>query len=694
MGKTLGFWIPILFRPGGIQIVVTPLNTLGRQSAASLARAGIKGIAINADTATTANFTELTVNHKAIDTFEYRAIIVSPEQLMKPSGEFEKRLKNPLFTSRIISIIIDEAHCLTDWGEFRPEYKELRRLRYVLPMSIPVMIASATLTKDSLTNALQLLHMHPSRLVTIRRTTDRPNIKIGVKKIKYALNSYADLAFLIPPGWKDGDPLPPKFLIFFDDIQDAINAAQYLRRRLPPGMQDKIKWFNANMTTTYKDAEVTHFVLGETLGLATTESFGMGMDVPDIKLVIQWRATCKLPTLWQRFGRAARDKKLTGTSILFAEKEFFDDERAAKASRKMQRQSVRKRKGIKNSTAEPPAKRAKLNGTSATTVQPGASSMPNGMNVEGEVSDSEPEPDQESTHMPVINQGLDELEGALDEAARARKSAGRPEKRRKRELDLAMDYLINAENRVGLKCRRRVFDVCFENNAAEADHLVCDTERAVGCDRCRITPASVCCDIHHPDEFTNLMSSVPKPPPAPPRSRIPKYDPSPHDHTLRNALEEWREQTTSAVYGWHHLNDIGPCIVMCNATLERIVDCAHHHKISTIQDLKRETTWLDADQYGGEVLSLIRRHAAPLVSLFISTPLRETMSPSNVLTTSHASPSPTPNSIITRRKAKCSACGQEGHNARNRICPRRSSHAISAVGKENVCIRSDCSSSP
>ncbi|KIK12430.1 hypothetical protein PISMIDRAFT_120902 [Pisolithus microcarpus 441] len=226
--------------------------------------------------------------------------------------------------------------------------------------------------------------------------------------------------------------------------------------------------------------------------------------------------------------------------------------------------------------------------------------------------------------MPVINQGLDELEGALDEAARARKSAGRPEKRRKRELDLAMDYLINAENRVGLKCRRRVFDVCFENNAAE----------------------------------------------------------------------EWREQTTSAVYGWHHLNDIGPCIVMCNATLERIVDCAHHHKISTIQDLKRETTWLDADQYGGEVLSLIRRHAAPLVSLFISTPLRETMSPSNVLTTSHASPSPTPNSIITRRKAKCSACGQEGHNARNRICPRRSSHAISAVGKENVCIRSDCSSSP
>lgn len=56
------------------------------------------------------------------------------------------------------------------------------------------------------------------------------------------------------------------------------------------------------------------------------------MDVPDILLVIQWRATCKLAALWQRFGRAARDKQLTGTAILFAEKEHFDDERVAKAA--------------------------------------------------------------------------------------------------------------------------------------------------------------------------------------------------------------------------------------------------------------------------------------------------------------------------------------------------------------------------
>ncbi|KAI9460698.1 hypothetical protein HD554DRAFT_2028664 [Boletus coccyginus] len=111
MGKTLEFWIPLLFCLDGLQIVVTPLNLLGKQNATSLAKAGIQTIAINLETATSTNFT-------AIENFQYQAIIVSLEQLMKPNGEFEKRLKNPLFASWIISIIINEVHCLTNWGEF------------------------------------------------------------------------------------------------------------------------------------------------------------------------------------------------------------------------------------------------------------------------------------------------------------------------------------------------------------------------------------------------------------------------------------------------------------------------------------------------------------------------------------------------------------------------------------------------
>ncbi|KAG1793669.1 uncharacterized protein HD556DRAFT_1237700 [Suillus plorans] len=126
-------------------------------------------------------------------------------------------------------------------------------------------------------------------MVTICCSSDRPNIKIGVKKIKYALNSYCDLAFLILMGWKDGNPPPPpKFLIFFDSIPDAINAIQYLHKRLPPDMQDKIKWFNTDMTGEYKDTELTNLISGDTWGYCTTDSFRMGMDILDIMLIIQW----------------------------------------------------------------------------------------------------------------------------------------------------------------------------------------------------------------------------------------------------------------------------------------------------------------------------------------------------------------------------------------------------------------------
>jgi hypothetical protein len=73
-----------------------------------------------------------------------------------------------------------------------------------------------------------------------------------------------------------------------------------------------------------------------------------------------------------------------------------------------------------------------------------------------------------------LQTGLADLKDTLAEAARTRKlkQVGRPEKRRKRELDPAMDYLINAEKRAGLMCRRKVFDVCFENDAAGGKYFV------------------------------------------------------------------------------------------------------------------------------------------------------------------------------------------------------------------------------
>ncbi|KAG0694150.1 hypothetical protein DFH29DRAFT_815643 [Suillus ampliporus] len=168
-----------------------------------------------------------------IEDSHYRAIITSPEQLMKPGGEFEKLLQKVDFAVQLIGVIFNEGHCIATWGEFQPEYKELERLRYVLPCQVPFMIASATLTSDALRDIRRLLHIRSENLVTIHVSTDRPNIKIGVRKIKYSLASYMDLAFVIPTGMKSDDLPPPKFLIFFDSIQDGIGAAKYLQVVLP-----------------------------------------------------------------------------------------------------------------------------------------------------------------------------------------------------------------------------------------------------------------------------------------------------------------------------------------------------------------------------------------------------------------------------------------------------------------------------
>ncbi|KAI6108566.1 hypothetical protein EDD16DRAFT_1488236 [Pisolithus croceorrhizus] len=87
------------------------------------------------------------------------------------------------------------------------------------------------------------------------------------------------------------------------------------------------------------------------------------------------------------------------------------------------------------------------------------------------------------------------------------------------------------------------------------------------------------------------------------------------DVCFNNAAAEqafltWCKEKTVATYRWACLYDNGP-VVMMNSTLDHIINCMHHHKIQTPQDLKKETIWADSDLYANEVISLIQRHASP-----------------------------------------------------------------------------------
>ncbi|KIK76593.1 hypothetical protein PAXRUDRAFT_18083 [Paxillus rubicundulus Ve08.2h10] len=130
----------------------------------------------------------------------------------------------------------------------------------------------------------------------------------------------------------------------------------------------------------------------------------------------------------------------------------------------------------------------------------------------------------------------------------------------------------------------------------------------------------------------------------PKRSCIPKYSKDHQDIALQEALDDWCEAKTAAVYGWSNLCDIGSCIVMPNSILKRIVDCAHQHQINNAQDLKRETGWSDAEQ--------------PLTSSIINASPSRSGPPSATMPTGASAPPNSPSVVVvSKRQIKCGACG-------------------------------------
>jgi superfamily II DNA helicase RecQ len=211
---------------------------------------------------------------KDIENGVYCVIVVSPEQLMKPGGNFETLFKKPAFQSRILSVICDEAHCISAWGEFRQEYRKIGCLRYMLPRGTPFAIMSATLPPPVLADISDVLQIRREKLHSIRRSNDRSNVSLVVCKLKYAVNSFKDLAFLIPEGWKPGDRIDP-FAVFFDNKAEAVKAAEYLKSRLPGPFQDRLAWFISDMTSVYKEDMVEGISQGRVWGLFGTDTFGM-----------------------------------------------------------------------------------------------------------------------------------------------------------------------------------------------------------------------------------------------------------------------------------------------------------------------------------------------------------------------------------------------------------------------------------
>lgn len=154
----------------------------------------------------------------------------------------------------------------------------------------------------------------PSRMV--KRSVDRPNVYLVCHQICQGIKSFKDLDFCVK-GF-----VIPKTMIFVDDRDEACNMTTYLRAQIGArGITrnpDLITEYTTAISHEKRSYNLDNFISGRCRVLICTEACGMGIDIPDIQRVIQWKTppTLNLSTLWQRFGRCARKSDVQGVAIL------------------------------------------------------------------------------------------------------------------------------------------------------------------------------------------------------------------------------------------------------------------------------------------------------------------------------------------------------------------------------------------
>ncbi|KAF8342519.1 hypothetical protein F5887DRAFT_1135447 [Amanita rubescens] len=395
------------------------------------------------------------------------------------------------------------------------------------------------------------------------------------------------------------------------------------------------------------------------------------MDLPDIAIVIQWRATPSISALWQRFGRCVRDPTLEGTAIFFAEKEYFDVLANEKKKRKRNSSSIKIEPGTSST-----AKQTKLG---PSTSRSAASRDHEASDEEGE-EEGEEEEEAEEEEKDDSDDAEDEKDDEKGKGKKKKPSTYSRKKSKKEKIEPAVFTLLNADTR-GVSCRRQPFSDQFENTKAVSLHLECDPSMLNGCDRCRPAVIETCCDIHNPELASLYKATVIKTPRQVGRSRLPlkkemsaedKEHQQEKDQALRMDLEKWRRDMTAKKYSRGHLRNLGAGLVMGTTTRDRIVECARYGKIRTIANLDRETKWTGANEFGNDILRMIETHypidPPPIISIEQITEASSNAGYSHELPfTQNVGHSDS--ALRAKRQVKCSVCHLEGHTSSFTDCP-------------------------
>ncbi|OJT02274.1 hypothetical protein TRAPUB_7190, partial [Trametes pubescens] len=242
-------------------------------------------------------------------------------------------LRNASFMRNIISMFVDEAHCIAHWGaDFRKKYGSLGKVRAFLPRGTPVIAVTATLTARVRRTIHHVLCFTRSDAQSrfINKGNDRPNVSIVVRACEYPLSAYTDIDFLIPTNLHCAEDIP-KTYVYVDNISVGGEIMDYLNDKIssrrsssgcvPDGL---VRPFNATLSQEYRSLAMAHFRSGSIRILVCTDAAGMGCNLPDIDRVVQWKLPATFSNFIQRAGRAARGRDRHGLAVLLAEKSAYN----------------------------------------------------------------------------------------------------------------------------------------------------------------------------------------------------------------------------------------------------------------------------------------------------------------------------------------------------------------------------------
>ncbi|PZC47883.1 MAG: ATP-dependent DNA helicase RecQ [Chloroflexi bacterium] len=288
-GKSLCYQLPAL-KLNGLTLVVSPLIALMKDQVDGLKANGLPAELINS------SLTASQINKVQADALSgnIRILYLAPERLASPGFRTFLRGLN------VSLIAVDEAHCISEWGhDFRPDYRNLKYLRQEFP-SVPVMALTATATERVRQDIFDQLELRGAR--TLVASFNRPNLTYQVRPKRGAMRSLEALL-----GQHRGESV----IVYCMARKDTESIASSLTAR---GL--KALPYHAGMDPASRRVTQERFTRDEVPIIVATIAFGMGIDKPDVRLVVHYDLPRSVEGYYQETGRAGRDG-LPSDCVLF-----------------------------------------------------------------------------------------------------------------------------------------------------------------------------------------------------------------------------------------------------------------------------------------------------------------------------------------------------------------------------------------